>query len=42
MTGWFLLNSPLAARFGPALDPYPYTFLKLMLSIFAVIQGPSS
>ncbi|HLZ74781.1 DUF1003 domain-containing protein [Phenylobacterium sp.] len=40
MTAWFLLNSPLMARFGLAFDPYPFTFLKLMLSILAVVQGP--
>ena len=40
MTSWFLLNSPLMVRSGLALDPYPYTFLKLMLSILAVVQGP--
>jgi uncharacterized membrane protein len=40
MATWFLLNSPAMARFGLALDPYPFTFLKLMLSILAVIQGP--
>ncbi len=40
MASWFLLNSPLMARAGLAFDPYPYTFLKLVLSVFAVIQGP--
>lgn len=40
MSLWFLLNSPVMARFGLALDPYPFTFLKLMLSILAVVQGP--
>jgi uncharacterized membrane protein len=40
MTSWFLVNSPLMARSGLALDPYPYTFLKLMPSILAVVQGP--
>jgi uncharacterized membrane protein len=40
MISWFLVNSPLMARSGLAVDPYPYTFLKLMLSILAVIQGP--
>ncbi len=40
MTSWFLLNSPVMTRFGLALDPYPYTFLRLMLSILAVVQGP--
>jgi uncharacterized membrane protein len=40
MTSWFLVNSSLLARAGLALDPYPYTFLKLVLSILAVVQGP--
>jgi uncharacterized membrane protein len=40
MTSWFLVNSPLMVRSGLALDPYPYTFLRLLLSILAVIQGP--
>jgi uncharacterized membrane protein len=40
MASWFLLNSPLMVRSGLALDPYPYTFLRLVLSILAVVQGP--
>jgi uncharacterized membrane protein len=40
MASWFLVNSPLLGGTGLALDPYPYTFLKLLLSILAVVQGP--
>jgi uncharacterized membrane protein len=40
MTSWFLVNSSLLVRGGVALDPYPYTFLRLVLSVLAVVQGP--
>jgi uncharacterized membrane protein len=40
MAGWFLLNGPWMSRIGWAADPYPFTFLRLMLSVLAVVQGP--
>lgn len=37
LVGWVGLNSALL---GKALDPYPYIFLNLILSMLAAIQAP--
>jgi uncharacterized membrane protein len=37
LAGWALTNSLLLAR---PLDPYPYIFLNLLLSMLAAIQAP--
>ncbi len=37
---WMLLNTDVLAHWHMAFDPYPYTFLNLMLSMLAAIQAP--
>jgi uncharacterized membrane protein len=37
---WMLVNAALLAGFGDTLDPYPFIFLNLMLSLLAAIQAP--
>lgn len=37
---WMLLNSNLLANAGAAFDPYPFTFINLILSTMAAIQAP--
>lgn len=37
---WMLINTAILAGLGGAIDPYPYIFLNLMLSLLAAIQAP--
>jgi uncharacterized membrane protein len=37
---WVVLNSVVLIRWGDQFDPYPYIFLKLVLSMLAAIQAP--
>ena len=38
--GWMLINSRLFESLDIGFDPYPFLFLKLMLSMLAAIQAP--
>ena len=40
LVGWMMLNTDVLAHWKKAFDPYPYTFLNLMLSILAAVQAP--
>ena len=37
---WILVNSVLLAGLGGGIDPYPFIFLNLLLSLLAAIQAP--
>jgi uncharacterized membrane protein len=37
---WTILNSVVLAWCSMAIDPYPYIFLNLMLSMLAALQAP--
>ena len=37
---WAVLNTVLMQRWGSTLDPYPFIFLNLILSMVAAIQAP--
>ena len=40
VAAWMALNAALLAGFGADLDPYPFIFLNLILSLLAAIQAP--
>ena len=40
LVGWVLLNSEILNHMGWEFDPYPYTFLNLVLSMLAAVQAP--
>lgn len=37
---WIVLNTIVLVRFREAVDPYPYVFLNLILSMLAALQAP--
>jgi uncharacterized membrane protein len=37
---WMLVNAALLAGLGTVLDPYPFIFLNLILSLLAALQAP--
>jgi uncharacterized membrane protein len=40
LVAWVGLNTLVLIYFGPALDPYPFIFLNLILSMIAALQAP--
>jgi uncharacterized membrane protein len=40
LVGWAVLNSVILAGQVAAIDPYPYIFLNLILSMLAALQAP--
>lgn len=40
LLSWALLNTEILVQFKLAFDPYPFTFLNLILSMLAAFQAP--
>ena len=40
IAAWMLINAALLAGWGAHLDPYPFIFLNLILSLLAAVQAP--
>lgn len=40
LAGWIVVNTMMFTHYGTTLDPYPYIFLNLILSMVAALQAP--
>ena len=40
IAAWMVVNAALLAGWGASLDPYPFIFLNLILSLLAAVQAP--